>query len=239
MTLTRARKHDHYSKPDHHYRRRRFAWLVLLAPAHDGRRAGACGAWIQHQIHGDFPGLNILAAVLGMLSSSESYLSRMVVGLLLLIMPARGSYALFGYERLLMTAQGAGALTCLVTVFVLLRHVLREGHVTSESIFAALNVYLMLGIICGVLFFIFEESWPGSFSFQGSSSPGSKSIQLADTIYFSFVTLGTLGYGDFIPISGPTRALAVLEAIVGQMYLVVVVSRLVSLYKGGTRPEGS
>ena len=57
---------------------------------------------------------------------------------------------------------------------------------------------------------------------------------LAHTICFSFVTLG---YGDMIPISGPARALAVTEAIVGQMYLVVVVERLVSLYKRGAYRE--
>jgi hypothetical protein len=56
-------------------------------------------------------------------------------------------------------------------------------------------------------------------------------VQLAQTLYFSFVTLGTLGYGDIIPVGGPARALAVVEAIGGQMYLVVVVARLVSLHQ--------
>jgi hypothetical protein len=49
-------------------------------------------------------------------------------------------------------------------------------------------------------------------------------------IYFSFVTLATLGYGDVVPASGPARALAMLEAVFGQLYLVVLVARLVSLY---------
>ncbi len=92
-------------------------------------------------------------------------------------------------------------------------------------------------IVVTVSFGIFLEQWPGSFSFQGSSFVGSKQNVLAHTIYFSFVTLGTLGYGDIIPVSGPARALAVTEAIVGQMYLVVVVARLVSLYKGGADRE--
>jgi hypothetical protein len=112
-----------------------------------------------------------------------------------------------------------------------------EGFVTSERIFAALSVYLLVGIVCGLLFCIFVEQWPGSFSFQGSSFVGSKQNILAHTVYFSFVTLGTLGYGDIIPVSGPARALAVIEALVGQMYLVVIVARLVSLYKGGADRE--
>jgi hypothetical protein len=63
-------------------------------------------------------------------------------------------------------------------------------------------------IVVTVSFRIFPGQWPGSFSFQGSSFVGSKQIVLAHTIYFSFVTPGTLGYGDIIPVSGPARALA-------------------------------
>ena len=176
-----------------------------------------------------FLALNILAAVLITLFSFRSYVG---LGLLGLVLATRGGYSLLGYERLLMTSQGAGVLTCLVSVLVMFRYILKEGEVDSERIFAALNVYLMIGIMCGLLFFIFEEQWPGSFSLSGLSFAGSKTIQLADTLYFSFVTLGTLGYGDITPVGGPARALAVSEAIVGQMYLVVVVARLVSLYEG-------
>jgi hypothetical protein len=130
-----------------------------------------------------------------------------------------------------MTSQGINVVVYLVATLVVLRFMLSSGTISSERIFAALSTYLMIGVICGLLFFIFEEQWPGSFSFQGSDSSGGGSVQLADTIYFSFVTLGTLGYGDIIPIGGPTRALAVAEAITGQMYLAVVVARLVSLYR--------
>jgi len=178
-----------------------------------------------------FLALNILAAVLITLFSFRSYVG---LGLLVLVFAARGGYSLLGYEQLLMTSQGAGVLTCLVSVLVMFHYLLTEGEVDSERIFAALNAYLMIGIMCGLLFFIFEEQWPGSFSFQGFPFAGSNKIQMAHTMYFSFVSLGTLGYGDFIPISGPARALAVFEAIGGQIYLVVVVARLVSLYRGST-----
>jgi hypothetical protein len=113
----------------------------------------------------------------------------------------------------------------------MLRFMLRRGNIDSERIFAALNVYLMIGLICGVVFSIFEEQWPGSFAIHSSFVHGSKNVLLEHGIYFSYVTLGTLGYGDIIPISGPARALAVVEAIGGQMYLAVVVARLVGLYR--------
>ena len=175
-----------------------------------------------------FLALNILASILITLVSFRSYVG---LGLLILVIGVRSGYALLGYEPLLMTSQGINVVVCLVATLVMLRFMLGTGTVNSEHIFAALSAYLMIGVICGLLFFIFEEQWPGSFSFHGSASSGRGSVQLADTIYFSFVTLGTLGYGDFTPIGGPVRALAVVEAIGGQMYLAVLVARLVGLYR--------
>ena len=175
-----------------------------------------------------FLALNILASILITLVRFRSYVG---LGLLVLVIGVRGGYALLGYGPLLMTSQGINVVVYLVATLVMLRFMLSTGTANSERIFAALSAYLMIGVICGLLFFIFEEQWPGSFSFQGFASDGSQRVELAHTIYFSFVTLGTLGYGDITPIGGPTRALAVAEAIGGQMYLAVVVARLVSLYR--------
>jgi len=173
--------------------------------------------------------LNMLAAVLVTLFRFGTYVA---LGLLALLVVPRIGYTLLGYQPLLATSQGVGALICLVSVGIMLRYILSEGLVTSERIFAALDVYLLLGIMCGLLFCIFEEQWPGSFSLLGAPLSRGDQNPLRHTIYFSFVTLGTLGYGDIIPVYGPARALAVVEAIMGQMYLVVVVARLVSLYRG-------
>ena len=57
-------------------------------------------------------------------------------------------------------------------------------------------------------------------------------FSLANGIYFSFVTLATLGYGDVVPQTEIARGLAILEAVSGQLYLAVMVARLVSLYVG-------
>ncbi len=177
--------------------------------------------------------LNLLAAVLLTAFSVRLFL---LFGLLALVVLSRVAYGILDYQPFLMTSQGGAAVTCLVSVLIMLRHVLTEGRVTSERIFAGLNVYLMIGIMCGLLFTLFEERWPGSFSVHGSTLAAGGRIQMAHLLYFSFVTLGTLGYGDVLPLSGPARALAVAESIGGQMYLVVVVARLVSLYQGPRRP---
>jgi hypothetical protein len=201
-----------------------FSLLVTLVAAPVLAALGISSRFIEL-----FVALNLLAAVLITLFRFRPYVG---VALLVLVLAARGAHALLGYKPLLWTSQGIGVAICLVSALVMLRYVLSEERVNSECIFAALSVYLLIGLMCGLLFFIFEEQWPGSVSLQASSLDGGTQVQLEHAIYFSFVTLGTLGYGDIIPTGGPARALAVAEAIGGQIYLVVVVARLVSLYRG-------
>ncbi|TMA94966.1 MAG: hypothetical protein E6J77_02760 [Deltaproteobacteria bacterium] len=88
---------------------------------------------------------------------------------------------------------------------------------------AALDGYLLAGFLFGVAYRALDQLWPGSFG-------GAKPVGLAQSIYFSFVTLATLGYGDVVPVSEPARGFAVVEGVSGQMYLAVLVARLVSLY---------
>lgn len=183
-----------------------------------------------------FVAINVLLAVFITL---YRFKPSVAVGFLAVILASRIGYGLLGYEPLLTASQGISAVICLVSGGIMLRYTLSEGTVTADRIFAALNVYLLLGVTCGLLFCMFEEKWPGSFAFQGTPLTGSKRNLLAHMIYFSFVTLGTLGYGDVLPMGGAARALAITEAIVGQMYLVVVVARLVGLYKSRSERTSS
>jgi hypothetical protein len=101
------------------------------------------------------------------------------------------------------------------------RFALRRGTVDSERIFAALDAYLLAGIIFGVVYWACDAVWENSFAGE---------LSLSRAIYFSFVTIATLGYGDIVPSSETSRGIAVLEAVGGQMYLAVLVARLVGLY---------
>jgi hypothetical protein len=77
-----------------------------------------------------------------------------------------------------------------------------------------------------------ERAWPGSLAVAGAAVvPGRFSPSSA--IYFSFVTQATLGYGDVVPASEVARGLAIIQAVAGQLYLAVMVARLVSLYVRG------
>jgi len=112
-----------------------------------------------------------------------------------------------------------------------LRSALRATSIDSEHIYAALSAYLLAGLSFGVLYWALEHAWPGSLAYGGSSVT---SFSESDGVYFSFVTLATLGYGDFVPKTEVARGLVILEAVAGQLYLGVMVARLVSLYVSGT-----
>lgn len=218
-----------------HYRQRRFACLFfsLLFTMVAAPLFGALG--LDTRFLELFLGLNILVAAIITLVDFGSFAG---LAILVVVFAARGAHDWFDYHPFLATSHGGSVVICLLSLFIILRFVLGDGRVTSERIFAALDVYLLLGITCGLLFCVFEELWPQSFFFQGTSFDENRDSTLAHTIYFSFVTLGTLGYGDVIPISGLARALAIVEAMCGQMYLVVVVARLVSLYEGKSERDG-
>ena len=108
----------------------------------------------------------------------------------------------------------------------ILGFVLRSGSVTGEKLCAALCVYLLLGICWSLLYSLQENLRPGSFS-----TPDGGPAEWRDLIYFSFVSLTTLGYGDVTPVTSHARSFAMLEATTGSFYLAVLVARLVSAYR--------
>ncbi len=107
-----------------------------------------------------------------------------------------------------------------------LRFALRSGGVEAEHIYAALSAYLLGGVFFGVLYHAVGQAWPGSFGVSGAGA----GLNLPDSIYFSFVTLATLGYGDVVPVTEVARGLAVIEAVIGQLFLAVMIARLVGSY---------
>jgi hypothetical protein len=111
-------------------------------------------------------------------------------------------------------------------IILILRHIFRQEDVSSETIYGAIVVYILLGLMWVFLYNITEILHPGSFSVAAVLDAESKKV----LYFFSFVTLTTLGYGDITPVSAPARSLAMVEAIVGQMYLAVLIARLVGMH---------
>jgi hypothetical protein len=95
--------------------------------------------------------------------------------------------------------------------------------VSSETIYAALGTYLLAGVFFGQLYWSLESAAPGSFV-------GPDPFSDTRAVYYSFVTLATLGYGDYVPRTDLARGLATFEVIGGQLYLAALVARLIGMF---------
>ncbi len=112
---------------------------------------------------------------------------------------------------------------------LLLRDIILRSHaVTTELIVGAINIYLMMGLAFAFLFGLIEHLQPGSFT--GLGEPILVPGPVLPFVYFSFITLTTLGYGDITPLTSFGMTAAYTEAIFGQLYLAILVARLVGLY---------
>ena len=117
----------------------------------------------------------------------------------------------------------------------ILSAVVHDAIVTIETIKGAVCVYLLIGLAWVYVFALIDMGFPGSFKIDPTSETlavGHLLVrrQLPRLLYFSYATLTTLGYGDIVPLRGPAQTACYLEAIVGQMYLTVLVARLVGMH---------
>lgn len=102
-----------------------------------------------------------------------------------------------------------------------------RGRVTADLLYGAVSVYLLIGIAFAAAHFMVEQVAPGSYhcgSLQCDASP-----RMAAYVYYSFVTLSTVGYGEILPNTRVAGVMAYVEAIAGQMYLAILVARLVGM----------
>ncbi|MBC2741805.1 MAG: two pore domain potassium channel family protein [Desulfosarcina sp.] len=123
-------------------------------------------------------------------------------------------------------------------VVMMIRNIARSQDVTPTIILSSINGYLLLGVLGGVLLAISDVMHHSVFT-SGSHAinfPGESTPQFNDFIYFSFVTLSTLGYGDVTPVYHLSRSMAVLIAVTGQLYLTILIAMLVGKFLG--RAEG-
>ena len=116
----------------------------------------------------------------------------------------------------------------LLTTFVL-RHTFRDARITADRVRGGILAYVLLGLIWCVAYQLVDLLDPGSFHFPGAHTPAGPGRMSHDLAYYSFVTLTTVGYGDITPVHPFARALAMVEALVGQLYPAILIARLVSL----------
>jgi len=121
------------------------------------------------------------------------------------------------------------------TVAVGLRFLFRTDRVTHGTIWASLCVYLLLGIVWADVYSLLDYFNPSAFKFSLAVEGTTGRMELGAQesvvpLYYSFVTMTTLGYGDIVPRTPTARLLSALQAVMGQLYLAVLVARLVGLH---------
>ena len=131
---------------------------------------------------------------------------------------------------------GAGVLFIIfyVIAFVnVLAYVTRGQKVTADKIFGGMSAYIMLAVAWAGIYRLMYE-WNDKAFFVDPARNIQGILGSPDLLYFSFITLTTLGYGDITPVAGYARASAALESMTGLFFMAILVARLVSLY----RPAG-
>jgi hypothetical protein len=121
----------------------------------------------------------------------------------------------------------------IITAADILSYIMKVKKVTTDTIFGAICAYLLLGITWTMIFALIEILHPGSFLGGELVTTAANDILVTEPgvfIYYSFVTLTTLGYGDITPIKPAARLLSSLEAVTGQLYIAILIARLVALH---------
>jgi hypothetical protein len=104
--------------------------------------------------------------------------------------------------------------------------------VTQAHLYTAVNIYLLLALLWATLYLALDAFDPGSI--QVGSHPAERETNL---LYFSLVTLSTIGYGDIVPLSGESRILAGLEGVTGVLYIAITVALLISRFRVEPSPD--
>lgn len=147
------------------------------------------------------------------------WLSLLLIGLAVILGEAIGQRAFLAFTFLL------HAVLFLFTMFLIVRRLARHAEITVSTVAGALCLYLLIGMVfpCVFLAVAFLTGRP----FLEATGPGAI-LHTGDYFYFSFVTMTTTGFGDVVPATGIARALSMVEAVLGQLFLATLVARLVS-----------
>jgi len=159
---------------------------------------------------------------------------------ILLALPALAAQVapfLFGDRGALILRMGLSAVFLAYIAVLIFIFLLKQERVSADMILGAINVYLLFAIAFMFLHAFVEVVGPGSYLYQGENLSavlkGHPEIDaLAFLLYFSLVTLTTLGYGDIAPAVPAARMLCSFEAVIGQLFVAVFIARLVSLHVG-------
>jgi voltage-gated potassium channel Kch len=134
-----------------------------------------------------------------------------------------------GGQSLAMSDAATAAIFCIVLALVVLAQVFREGPITSHRIQGAVAVYLLLALAFASGYQLIELQWPHAFAPPPATATSPAAGLGSRFVYFSLVTLTTVGYGDISAVHPVARSLVTMEALVGQLFPAILLARLVSM----------
>lgn len=120
---------------------------------------------------------------------------------------------------------GLNAIFFAQMLFMIWIHIEKEDEVTTDLIMAAACAYIVLGLVWANAYYLLEIFHPNSFKASENLTD-----DISSFYYYSFVTLTTVGYGDILAVTKSARAFSILEALMGQLYMAIMISRLVGLH---------
>jgi len=170
----------------------------------------------------------LTAVVISMVYAISHKKGYVIAGLTLAAVTLAPVWLQYFYPNKSMAAIGmlAGVFFIAVVIANILGFMLKSEEVNREIIYAAILLYLMAALLWAFVYTFLELVDPASFNIDLGRPEG----YLLVFQYYSFVTITTLGYGDITPVTEVTKAFSVLEAVVGQLYMVVAVAWLVGMY---------
>jgi hypothetical protein len=196
---------------------------------------------LEHLKHGERITAGLLTIVLLFAVMAVGNSRRTFVWAIVLVLPALAARWVNHFRPDVIVKEVSLIFDLIFIVFVIVHlfdFILRTPRVDSEVLCAAVATYLMIGLLWSFVYTMIAELSPESFVFTVGTT---HTMEGFNALYFSFVTLCTVGYGDIVPVSGAARAMAMMEATVGVFYIATVISRLVALYSskgssGGNPP---
>lgn len=167
--------------------------------------------------------LILLSGILAVIEKKGVFIFGLIFALFTLIL--RWSTRLFHLSSMEMVNYVLSILFMGFIVGIILSYLFKEDEITIDVIMGAICGYFLIGLLWNNAYALLEILEPNSFQLSKFHESGGP-----DFIYYSFVTLTTLGYGDITPISTPAQSLSLLEAVMGQLYLAILVARLVGIH---------
>jgi hypothetical protein len=205
------------------------AWMLLSPLLHD--------RWIVHLLLQVF----LLNAVLVTLWANPGWAKARRLVLVLWGVSLAGSLLGVapvgpGLRRLAGAAEVVSLMPLLALLAVgILRFVFNERRLTADGLFAPIAVYLIIALLFAQVYLLMLAWNPACFDLPIAASERLPHLLQSDMLYFSMITLATVGYGDILPVSETARTLAVMEATVGQFYVAIIVAVFVGMYAAQRR----